>query len=170
MDSDKPCLDPGRHRKRCAGVGSLPGRAVDGQGARRRSEPSPIKEIGWGEVNVVESSLGEQWFGPKRQSFTVFHWHGETFSIPLGATRLLSSRWCANQAFSVGKHLGLQCHIEMTADLVRSWCDSGAREIERSAGPAVEQPSAILAAMELNLPALHQVADNVYRQWVKGLV
>ena len=41
-----------------------------------------------------------------------------TAILPRGATPLLSSPWCQNQGFALGPHLGLQCHTEMTAELV----------------------------------------------------
>ena len=51
-----------------------------------------------------------EWFG-ERAGFTAFHWHGETFSLPPGATRILENAHCENQAYVLGKHLGLQCHV-----------------------------------------------------------
>jgi hypothetical protein len=81
----------------------------------------------------------------------------------------LTNRWCANQAFVVGRHLALQCHIEMSEELIRSWCASGAREIERSQSPAVQPVDAILVALGSKLSALHAVADTVYARWVSGL-
>ena len=109
----------------CLG-GQLLSKALGGTVGR-----NPVKEIGWGEVSVADNAVARDWFGGVA-SFDVFHWHGETFSIPPGGTRVLSSEHCANQAFASGRHLGLQCHVEMTEDLIRSWCKGGAKEIESS--------------------------------------
>jgi len=49
---------------------------------------SPVKEIGWGEVRVADNGVARTWLGDL-QAFESFHWHGETFSIPPGATRIL---------------------------------------------------------------------------------
>ena len=131
--------------------------------------PAPVKEIGWGEVKVEGADESAVWFERDGAEFLSFHWHGETFSIPPGATRVLSSPWCANQAFALGKHLALQCHIEMTEELVRTWCQSGAREIARSGGPGVQSVDTILADLAPKIDALHSVADRVYARWLQGL-
>ena len=59
---------------------------------------NPLKEIGWGEVSVVDQPTARAWFGDAPTQFLSFHWHGETFSVPPGATRILESTYCANQA------------------------------------------------------------------------
>jgi len=76
-----------------------------------------VKEIGWGEVHVSDNDSARAWFGEVR-SFNAFHWHGETFTLPQHATHLLSSAHCANQAYAIGKHLALQCHVEMTEKMI----------------------------------------------------
>jgi len=129
----------------------------------------PLKEIGWGEVTAENPPESAPWFGQEPTHFLCFHWHGETFSIPPGATRILSSPWCPNQAFVQGKHLAMQCHIEMTEELVRSWCQGGAGEIARSRGPAVQPVEAILTDLKSRLDALHRLADRVYSRWLEGL-
>ena len=127
--------------------------------------PNGEREIGWFPVERIPGTPGPEVYGvPGR--LTVFHWHGETFSIPGGAQRVLSSPWCENQGFALGPHLALQCHIEMTAELVHSWCDSGQREIEMSPSPAVQSVPEILADLQPRLDALHEVADAVYTRWL----
>ena len=130
---------------------------------------NPVKEIGWSEVVVAGAPQAQQWFGSAMQSFVAFHWHGETFSVPPGAARVLANRHCENQAFALGKHLGMQCHIEMTAEMIDAWCASGAREISRSGSPAVQSVAAIKSGLEPRLEALHRIADEVYALWIRGL-
>ena len=72
---------------------------------------NPVKEIGWGEVSVVDNPIAHDWCNAIPNKFSGFHWHGETFSIPQGATRILESAYCPNQAYALGKHLGMQCHV-----------------------------------------------------------
>ncbi len=147
----------------CLG-GQLMAKALGGKVSR-----NGVKEIGWGEVSVADNSEANRWFG-KPESFTAFHWHGETFSLPAGAIQLLSSKHCGNQAFSLGKHLALQCHIEMTESMVRDWCALGADEItSAAASPAVQPASLMQEQMARHLPGLRQRAAQVYSHWVQGL-
>jgi GMP synthase-like glutamine amidotransferase len=130
---------------------------------------NPVREIGWGEVRVADNGVAREWLG-ELQAFETFQWHGETFSIPPGATRILEGEHCANQAFALGKHLGMQCHVEMTPELVRTWIGSGAEEIaEHRKSPAVQQPAEMQRDLEPRLERLHQVADRLYERWTSSL-
>ena len=129
--------------------------------------PNPVKEIGWGRVTVEDNAQARAWFGELRE-FVSFHWHGETFTIPAGATRLAASPYCANQAFAFGKHLGMQCHVEMTPEMIRSWCrDSRARGSMRP--PSVQTPEEMQKDMQPRVEALNAVARRVYDRWIEGL-
>lgn len=131
---------------------------------------NPVKEIGWGEVTVAEHPEAERWFG-KLHRFNSFHWHGETFTIPDGATPVLSSPFCENQGYVLGKHIGLQCHIEMMPDMVKVWSENWKSDLlNESKSPAVQSAQAIMANLEDDCAALHAVADRVYDRWVQGLV
>lgn len=148
----------------CLG-GQLMARALGGVVTR-----NPVKEIGWGEVDVADNDTARAWFGDTL-TFQAFHWHGETFSLPQRAIPLLSSAYCAHQGFALGKHLGLQCHVEMTEVMIQSWCEVGAEEIYDSAGsPAVQSVKSIQAQMADKLPQLHAVARQLYQHWTAGLI
>lgn len=130
---------------------------------------NPVKEIGWGKLQVADGAEAQRWFGDTRQ-FLGFHWHGETFSIPQGATTILSSAYCPNQAFSMGKHLGFQCHIEMTEPMIHEWCKNGADEIEAAkSSPGVQQPDTMYDGITDKVSRLNAVADAVYTRWITGL-
>jgi GMP synthase-like glutamine amidotransferase len=147
----------------CLG-GQLMSKALGGAVGR-----NPVKEIGWSKVTVADNAEARRWFGAARE-FLGFHWHGETFTIPPGAARILSSEYCKNQAFSLGKHLGFQCHIEMTEPMIREWCAMGQDEIEAaSASPGVQRVEAVESDIQARVKALNTVAEGVYSVWVKGL-
>jgi GMP synthase-like glutamine amidotransferase len=129
---------------------------------------NPVKEIGWGDVAVADNDMARAWFG-NTQNFSAFHWHGETFMLPHGATHLLSSAHCTNQAYALGKHLAMQCHVEMTAEMIAAWCEIGAEEIEAANSPAVQPAVKMLQQMAGNLPQLQEAAGRLYAHWIKGL-
>lgn len=130
---------------------------------------NPVKEIGWGEATVVDNDTAKLWFGDIKQ-FDAFHWHGETFSLPQGAVHLLSSAHCKNQAYAMGKHLALQCHVEMNEQMIKEWCEVGADEIASArSSPAVQTAEAMQAQTHDKLPQMHRVAEQLYRYWLLGL-
>ncbi len=146
----------------CLG-GQLMSKALGGVVSR-----NPVKEIGWGTVRMDAAPEAAHWFGDALE-FLSFHWHGETFTIPQGAVRLASSTWCPNQAFALGPHIGMQCHVEMTPELIRSWCRDWEKELVSRAGASVQTPDQMLYAMEEKVRELHAVADRLYDRWVRGL-
>ncbi len=132
-------------------------------------DKNPVKEIGWGKVEVSDNDIAREWFGDIR-SFHSFHWHGETFSLPQGAIHLLSSAYCENQAYTIGKHLALQCHVEMTGNMISEWCEAGKQELADSANsPAVQSALEMHDQSQAKLPELHRVANQLYRHWLHGL-
>lgn len=146
----------------CLG-GQLMARALGGSVG-----PNPVKEIGWGRVRVEDSEVARQWFGPVK-AFQSFHWHGETFSIPRGTERIAGSDYCANQAFVMGRHLALQCHVEMTPEMIRTWYADGAAEILANPGPAVQNAAQMEEKIDARLVKLNAVADRLYDRWIEGL-
>ena len=147
----------------CLG-GQLISKALGG-----RVGASPVKEIGWGEVRVADNEVAREWLG-ELQAFESFQWHGETFTIPPGATRVMENARCPNQGFALGRHFGMQCHVEMTEELVRAWLASGADEIAASrSSPAVQDADDITRDLAPRLAALNAVANRIYDRWVEGL-
>jgi len=147
----------------CLG-GQLMSRAFGGEVKVNR-----VREIGWGEVRVADNGVAREWLG-ELQSFQTFQWHGDTFSIPPGATRVLEGEHCLNQAFAIGRHFAMQCHVEMTPELIRTWLGTGREEIAAHRdSPAVQPPPEIDKDLEPRLERLHHVADRIYDRWSEGL-
>jgi GMP synthase-like glutamine amidotransferase len=146
----------------CLG-GQLMARAFGGTVGR-----NPVKEIGWGTVEATADAAAKDWLDDTAR-FEAFHWHGETFSIPPGATRILQSVHCANQAFVRGPHLGLQCHVEMTDSMIRLWCRQWAAE-NVPASASVQTPEQMQSDIDARIAAMRKVADRLYGHWIKGLL
>lgn len=129
---------------------------------------NPFKEMGWGEVSIPENPVAASWFGDLTH-FQTFHWHGETFSLPPGTTNILSSSYCENQAFAMDMHLGMQCHVEMTARMVRDWCSVAAEELAALEGPAVQSISEIERDLPRRIEDLNAIAERLYLKWITYL-
>ena len=174
VNDDLPWIDPELALIRQAVANDIPvlGHCLGGQLISKALGgvvgKNPVKEIGWGEISVADNPVAREWFG-ELSKFKSFHWHGEAFSLPDGATRVLSSPYCENQAFALGMHLGMQCHVEMTEDMVKAWCQTGAEEIAGSSGPAVQSVEAMLMDLASRVSALKQVANRLYTKWISGL-
>ncbi|MBF0328526.1 MAG: type 1 glutamine amidotransferase [Nitrospirae bacterium] len=87
------------------------------------------KEIGWYDIELADSALVDPIMqglaynaGKLSKKFKVFHWHGETFTIPEGAVRLAGSELFPNQSFRQGKNAyAFQFHIEVRKEMVFEW-------------------------------------------------
>lgn len=132
---------------------------------------NPVKEIGWNTVDVEDNHVAKIWLGEYLKSFTTFQWHQDTFTIPPNADRILTGRYCSNQAYVVNnKHLGMQCHVEITNSIIKRWCETGVSEINESKNsPAVQSVEEIIKNTPKFLPILTNIAISLYSQWIKGL-
>jgi GMP synthase-like glutamine amidotransferase len=117
-------------------------------------------ELGWFPVAWTPEAIAE-YLGLLEDS-TVLHWHGDTFSLPEGATRLAASVGCPEQGFFIpGKCLALQFHLEVDPPLVKQFVES---QGEWPQGPYVQTPEAILSEAALycdrNRRLLHGMLDR----------
>jgi len=127
------------------------------------------QEIGWGHVQVANNNEAKRWFG-NTEEFLSFHWHGETFTLPEGATRLLSSKYCLNQAYSFGKHFAMQCHVEMTEEMVHMWCSTWHDEMQDALdSPGVQTVDEMCKDLRIKVAELNKYSEKIYSEWVKGL-
>lgn len=81
-----------------------------------RVERSPVKEIGWTTVGSADPGLIPD--GPWLE------FHGDRCLLPDEARVLAASELCP-QAFSVGRHLGVQFHPEVDGAQFKRWLDAG---------------------------------------------
>ena len=126
------------------------------------------QEIGWHRISRVSSSLADAWLGDLPECVEVFHWHGETFTIPDGATRILSSDCYENQAWVCGNTLALQCHPEMTADMVREW--SGLYTSDLALGGSCNQSvETLLDNIDEKVAGLRPLASQLFNRWLDGI-
>lgn len=88
------------------------------------------KEIGFFAVQKVDA------YNPTLQhipnQWSVFHWHGETFDLPVGAQHLFSSEACQNQAFQKNNCFGFQFHPEADEELISAMIEFERCELVKS--------------------------------------
>jgi len=109
-------------------------------GKVRRNE---YREIGWFPVKLAKEGKASPIFAVLPERFAALHWHGDTFEIPPGALRSAESRACPNQAFMVGKAIGLQFHLESSQSGIASLLHNCADELTE--GPYVQTAEELLA-------------------------
>ncbi len=128
-----------------------------------------VKEIGWYPVQSHESAITREWLAGLPTEFEVFHWHGETFTLPAGATPILRNEHCAQQGFVIGNTLALQCHIEMTAAMVREWAEHGQHEIATPSA-TVQSAKDMTYDLDTKVSGLQKVAQSLYQRWLQPIV
>lgn len=138
-----------------------------------------IPQIGWFPVRRLDNPLSVEWLHGVPDEFEVFCWHSRAFGVPAGATPILAGEWSVNSGFVHGDTLALQCHLQMTEDMVRSWVATCADQIYSPSGE-VHAPDDLVVNWEsviqgadmitLNLPrrirALNTVAETIYGRWL----
>jgi GMP synthase-like glutamine amidotransferase len=111
-----------------------------------RVTQNPQIEIGWFPVTLTPEAADSRIAGALPKQFLAFHWHGDTFAIPAGATRLAESKACANQAFAYANNvLALQFHLDYSAASVETMLDHCGHELIEA--PFVQDRQQITGAL-----------------------
>jgi GMP synthase-like glutamine amidotransferase len=164
VNDDLPWITPTLELIRTAHAHSVPilGHCLGGQIIAKALGSSvganPLKEIGWFPVRCRAS------FPSLAEEIEVFHWHGETFTLPDGVQHLFESDACHNQGFRVGNTMALQFHAEMLADMVPVWANHYAEEIAKPTA-TVQGFDAMTRDLDQRIAQLHRVADAIYDVW-----
>jgi GMP synthase-like glutamine amidotransferase len=150
-------------------IGHCLGGQLLAQALGARVMRTKVPEIGWHEVDATETRARDDWFGG-RDRFTAFQWHYDAFELPAGATRVLANEFNRNQAYVIDdRHIGFQCHIEMTRDLVETWCRTGTAELPPTSTASQQSKDEILRDIERRVATLNGVADGIYARWAQRL-
>ena len=122
--------------------------------------PGPKKEIGFYSDLVLENN--SSLFSGFENPFTVFHWHGDTFDLPDGATRLVSSKDYQNQAFQFKSAVGLQFHLEVDEEMVNLWLDKTEEKLQNI--PYID-PKKIREDIDENISIVKSNMENFYKNF-----
>jgi GMP synthase-like glutamine amidotransferase len=88
------------------------------------------KEIGWFPVSFTPDSTNHPITGVFPETFMTFHWHGDTFTLPVGVTHLAYSEATPNQAFIYDNRVvALQFHPEVVEAVITDLTENGDKEL-----------------------------------------
>ena len=129
-----------------------------------RVYPGTESELGWDQLILTEdgkaSPLGVL------EGLHILNWHGDTFDLPDGATRLASTPITPNQAFSYGpKVLSIQFHVELPERDMERWLIGHTLELANN--------KVDLAEMRMRTaryaPPTNVASHKLFNDWLDGL-
>lgn len=132
-----------------------------------RVYPNSAKEIGFAPITLTKEG-GQSCLrhvAPANQK--VLHWHGDTFDLPVAATRLASTAITPNQAFAIGDRvLALQFHIELDFRFFERWlvghtCELTAAHID---------VAALRADAKAHADNIARAGDEILAEWIDGVL
>jgi GMP synthase (glutamine-hydrolysing) len=129
-----------------------------------RVYPGKRKELGWDEMTLTPegkaSPLGVI------EGVRVLNWHGDTFDLPQGATRLASSTITPNQAFTYGPNvLALQFHVELPERDLEKWLIGHTLELSNSKVDLGQ----MRAHTARYAPAANEASRTLFNAWLDSL-
>jgi GMP synthase-like glutamine amidotransferase len=134
-----------------------------------RVYPGPAPEVGVLPVMLTEEALADPVFAGTPRELLSLQWHGDTFDLPDGATRLAGSPAYPNQAFRVGAEAyGVQFHLEVSPVLAREWADvpEYAESLERVLGQGALDR--LLAELDARADGLLTHGRRLFERWLGG--
>jgi GMP synthase-like glutamine amidotransferase len=130
---------------------------------------NPEKEIGWFDITLTDYEKNNKLFNSDLDTFKVFHWHEDTFKLPVDAKHLAYSKVCKNQAFLYKKNvLGLQFHFEVTKLSIKAMLEYGSNELIE--GNFIQSESQILRQqkyIQFNNDIMFNILDKLNNNWAQ---
>jgi GMP synthase-like glutamine amidotransferase len=125
------------------------------------------KEIGWHAIDWGEAARALPPFAHMPATNLVFHWHGDTFDLPGGTLAVASSAACLRQGFasSDGRLIGLQFHLEMRPEDMRTLARHGADDLA-GGGTYVQSERELLDSCAEHSAVLQPLLFTLLDRWV----
>jgi len=148
-------------------IGVCLGAQIIARALGSRVYPGARPEIGFAPIRLTTEGEASPLAPFGEPGARALHWHGDTFDLPEGATRLASTDTTPNQAFAIGRRvLALQFHVEArVADLER-WLIGHALEIARVSGTT---PNALRADAARLGTGIERRGVSCLNAWLDGL-
>jgi GMP synthase (glutamine-hydrolysing) len=129
-----------------------------------RVYPGKQAELGWDQLILTDegkaSPLG------LLEGLHILNWHGDTFDLPTGATRLASTPITPNQAFSYGPNvLALQFHVELEGRDMERWLIGHTLELAKHKVDLAQ----MRAETARYAPPTNEASRALFRAWLDGV-
>ena len=122
--------------------------------------PGPKKEIGF--FDDIEIDNNSKLFNGIKNPITVFHWHGDTFTLPANSVRIAHSKNYENQAFQLDSAVALQFHLEVDAETVKLWLYKAAEKLKEI---SYIHPDDILQEIDEKIPIVQNNMNIFYKNF-----
>jgi GMP synthase (glutamine-hydrolysing) len=128
--------------------------------------PGPVKEVGWGPIDLTAEGRASALRPLSETGAVVLHWHGDTFDLPDGATRLAGNANYQNQAFAYDAGaLALQFHLEADGAVLENWYSGNAGDLA-----AVQMPAEALRAQTMKISQAVRVRGaKIFAAWLRQI-
>lgn len=128
-----------------------------------RVYPGKQKELGWDEMILTKEGKASP--VGAIEGIRVLNWHGDTFDLPTGATRLASTAITPNQAFTYGpKVLALQFHVELPQKHMERWLIGHTLELTTSKVDLAKMRAETVRFA----PAANAASQRLFNDWLDG--
>lgn len=125
------------------------------------------KEIGWYDVRVTDEGKKDPLISKFNNTEKLFQWHGDTFDIPDGAVRLVTSENCLNQAFRYGDNVyGFQFHLEVDEAMIKRWLVAPTNQEELRELKGIINPDVILKETPGYIDGLMSLSDKTFSEFI----
>ena len=102
---------------------------------QEESSRQPLAEIGWDFIFPQSQENKSKLTAFLSQPFPVLHWHGDRIILPNIAELIASSSRCKEQLFSIGSlAYGIQFHVEIVDEMVKTWISEDQKFISSALG------------------------------------
>jgi len=130
-----------------------------------RVTKSPVKEVGWFNVDLTGEGKKDPLYQGMEKSIDVFQWHEDAFAIPKNGKWLACAEGCVHQSFRAGTcAYGIQFHIEITDKSIGDWSDA---YFKNDAKALKTKKEAMLKTYAQKKKAFHSTAERVYSNFLK---
>ena len=150
-------------RKEIPVLGICLGSQLIAQAIGGRVHRGPKKEIGWSQVILTPNGHKSLFNGIRHKTLRVFQWHGDTYDLPETA-KIMASSTLYPQAFRFGSAFGIQFHLEVDGEMIRTWLQEYSEELSRE---LINPRDIILSNESRNIEELKNTCKVVYSNFSK---